>query len=319
MSAPSNGITFSLDKDTSQQREKGKSLLYFPVSFTVLDLETTGLNPAWDGIIEIGMIKVKDGEIIDKFETLVDPEMPIDPFITELTGISENDLKDAPTIDKLCNKVKDFIGADVIVGHNISFDINFLYDAILENLGVKLQNDFINTLRLSHRLAPEIKQHRLGDIANHFNIKGKEHRALYDCELTLKIFAKFRELAVEQGYDLEKGLPQYNKGIDFSAIQGDSSKFKTDHIFFNQAICFTGKLEKLERKSAAQLVADMGGIPVPSVTKKTNFLIVGDFDYNASLKGAPSSKLKKARELKAQGQNIEILSESTFYSLLNDD
>ncbi|WP_286036371.1 exonuclease domain-containing protein [Succinatimonas hippei] len=301
------------------RREKGQSLLSFPDSFVVMDLETTGLNPQYDSIIEIGLIKVKNGIEEKRFESLINPKCSIDAFIYELTGISNNMLATAPVFEDIEDQIISFIGNDTIVGHNVNFDINFLYDTLLENKGIKLKNDFIDTMRLSRRLLPELKHHRLQDLAEFFNLTDNFHRAMGDCTATLTIFNNFKKLAIEKGFDPIKGLPLYPKGINFSAIKGNEESFIKDHVFFEKNICFTGKLEKFNRKDAAQLVANIGGNPVPGVSKSTDFLIVGDFDYNASLKGKPSSKLIKAREYISQGQDIKILSESNFYSLIADN
>ena len=302
------------------KREKGKSLLSFPDSFVVLDLETTGLNPQWDSIIEIGLIKIEKGQEINRFESLVNPGFNIDPFITELTGITNKMLKKAPEFEDIEEKILDFIGQNIIVGHNVNFDINFLYDTLFEHKRIKLQNNFVDTMRLSRRLLPELEHHRLQDLASYYHLTDNFHRAIGDCNVTLAILSKLKQIAIDKGYNPTEGLPiTYSKGIIFSEIKGDKTKFIEDHIFFKKNICFTGKLEKFNRKDAAQLVADIGGIPVQSVTKHTDFLIVGDFDYNASLKGEPSSKLKKAQTLMAKGQDIKILSETTFYSLLAEN
>lgn len=106
------------------------------------------------------------------------------------------------------------------------------------------------------------------------------------------------------------------KGIDIKAIKPTEAVIDEDEFFYNRHVVFTGKLEKMLRKDAMQLVVNLGGILDNSVNKQTNYLILGDNDYNAILKGEKSSKHKKAEKLKLEGQDIEILDERTFYDLL---
>lgn len=94
--------------------------------------------------------------------------------------------------------------------------------------------------------------------------------------------------------------------------------FKKDHPFYNKNCVFTDALEKFTRKDAAQIVCNIGGFCENNVTKKTNFLIVGDFDYSANIKDGKSSKLKKAEQLILAGQDLHIISENTFYDMLED-
>ena len=95
-------------------------------NYCVLDLETTGLSPNYDSIIEIGIIKVKENKIVDKYNSLINPGFLINEYITSITGITNEMLKGKPKIIDLKKEVLNFIGNDVLVGHNISFDVSFL-------------------------------------------------------------------------------------------------------------------------------------------------------------------------------------------------
>lgn len=106
------------------------------------------------------------------------------------------------------------------------------------------------------------------------------------------------------------------KGIDIKAIKPTEVIIDEDGFFYNRHVVFTGKLEKMLRKDAMQIVVNLGGILDNSVNKQTNYLILGDNDYNAILKGEKSSKHTKAEKLKLEGQDIEIIDERTFYDLL---
>ena len=112
----------------SLREQKGKSLIDIPNNYVVFDIETTGLDPEFDEIIEIGAVKIKDGIKIDTFNSLIKPEYEIDEFITELTGITNEMVENAPSIDEVLPKFMDFIKDYIIIGHNVNFDINFFYD-----------------------------------------------------------------------------------------------------------------------------------------------------------------------------------------------
>ena len=147
---------------------KGKSLIEIPNKYIAFDIETTGLDSMYDEIIEIGAIKIEDGKEIETFSTLIKPEYEIDEFITELTGITNEMVMDAPKIGEVLPKFMDFIKDSVILGHNINFDINFIYDNLINEDMKPITNDFVDTLRLSRRLLPELKHHRLSDLANYY-------------------------------------------------------------------------------------------------------------------------------------------------------
>lgn len=112
---------------------KGKSLLVFPDDYTVIDIETTGLDPLFDDIIEIAGIKYRENKEIERFQSLINPGRKIGDFIVELTGITNEMLLDAPSIETVLPRFLEFVGNDTIVGHNVHFDINFIYDNV-ENL-----------------------------------------------------------------------------------------------------------------------------------------------------------------------------------------
>lgn len=167
---------------------KGKSLIEIPNKYIAFDIETTGLDSMYDEIIEIGAIKIEDGKEIETFSTLIKPEYEIDEFITELTGITNEMVIDAPKINEVLPKFMDFINDSVILGHNVNFDINFIYDNLINEDMKPITNDFVDTLRLSRRLLPELKHHRLSDLANYYNIDTTgSHRSLTDVTSIRKV------------------------------------------------------------------------------------------------------------------------------------
>lgn len=304
------------------REQKGNSLLTFPDDFTIIDLETTGLDPTFDEIIEVGAIRVRNGDVTDTFSSLVKPEKEVDAFITEITGITNEMLADAPSISEIFPDFLSFVSNDIIVGHNVNFDINFVYDTNSKLYNQYFSNSFTDTLRLSRRLLPELEHHRLKDLINHFEIDiERQHRSLDDCKATLECYNKLKSLAVEKYDTLDnfyiENKSKCKKRLDLSQIKTAVTEFDEDNPFFEKVCVFTGVLEKMKRSDAAQLVVDLGGICGNSVTKKTNYLILGNNDYCPTIRDGKSTKQKKAEELKLKGNDIEIISENTFYDMLD--
>ena len=313
----------------STKRNKGKSLIDFPNNFCIVDLETTGLDPTIDEIIEISCIKIRNNIKEKIFASLIKPSEPIDPFIESLTGISNEILKDAPPLKQTLKDCIDFIGSDIIVGHNVNFDINFLYDNCLRIFGYEYKNNFIDTMRLSRRIIPELPHHRLKDMIKHYSIGTKvEHRALSDCIQTLSLFQNLKEDAILKYSSIDdfksyctkkkkRKRDNHKPSIKASDIVPSTDEFDISHPLYNKVCVFTGKLEKIKRKDAYQMVVDIGGLIGDSVTKKTNFLILGNNDYCSQIKDGKSNKQKRAEELILKEQDLKIISENVFYDLFN--
>lgn len=285
-------------------------------NYCVLDLETTGLSPNYDSIIEIGIIKVKENKIVDKYNSLINPGFLINEYITSITGITNEMLKGKPKIIDLKKEVLNFIGNDVLVGHNISFDVSFLQKGFNE----ELKNEYIDTLQFCRKLFKELSHHRLTDMSNYLEISRNEHRSMSDCLCTKELYDCIKEKMKNNGLEINDIFAKKNyssKNIDIHAIKPDNIEIDEDNFFYNKHCVFTGKLEKMIRKDAMQLVVNVGGILDNSVTKKTNYLILGNNDYCSSSKDGKSSKHKKAEKYKLEGQDIEIIDEDTFYNLFN--
>lgn len=192
------------DKKPSVTKPRGQSI---DTTYCVLDLETTGFSPVTEKITEIGIMKLKDGEVIDKFSTFVNPEKPIPQRVVEITNITDDMVKDAETIDKIFPKMLDFINDSVLVAHNADFDINFLrHNARI--LGYEFDFTYVDTLSLAREIFPDFKSYKLGRIAKNLGIKVEvAHRALDDVDTTVKVFnimiEKLKELGAETLEDID--------------------------------------------------------------------------------------------------------------------
>ena len=295
---------------------KGNSLLEFTSNFVSIDIETTGLDPKYDEIIELSAIRYRNFKEAEKYQTLVKPSEEISDFITELTGISNEMVENAPNIKEALPEFIKFIGQDVVLGHNSNFDINFIYDNC-ELIGLpRFSNDFIDNMRLCRRLLPGLNHHRLKDMKEHFGITTeKEHRAEDDARATATIFIELKALA-----DNTPDWNKYKKASYFKAkdITTEKAEFDEDHPLFGKVCVFTGTLSRMTRKEAMQIVVDVGGINGDGVTAKTNYLVLGNTDYRKVGADGKSSKQRKAEALKLKGNDIEIISENVFFSLLDD-
>lgn len=228
--------------------------------YIVLDIETTGLSFRTEKITEIGAVKVKDGEIVDTFECFVNPEVPIPQKIVEITHITDDMVKDAETIDKVMPKFLEFIGDLKLVAHNADFDVGFLkYNA--ENLGLKMDNEYIDTLKLSRQIYPEFKKHKLGIIAEKLGIKVENaHRALDDVKTLVQVFIKMLEKVnqeepkkrgkkKEEKKELYKTLPSYHAIILVKNLKGLRNLYELISIshlnyFYKKPRILTSVLEK---------------------------------------------------------------------------
>lgn len=310
----------SITTKTLVHREKGKNTLNFPESYVVIDIETTGFDTQVDAIIEVAAIKYKDGIEQERFQELINPQYPIDSFITELTGITNKMLEEARFEEEVMIDFYNFINDSIVIAHNAHFDINFIYDSLLRVHNIKFDNDFVDTLRISRRLLTELKHHKLKDIATYFNFEySSAHRAAFDAELTFKIFESLREVAIKEYGTIQSFIEFCKKSSSLNAkdIVGDTSKIQVNNLLYDKVCVLTGKLEYMTRKEAMQTIADICGINANGVTKKTNYLILGNFDYTTNVKGNKSTKLRKAEKYILEGQDLQILSENAFYDLIN--
>lgn len=318
-----SNVTNTIHRKTSRDK-KGKSLIDFPVSFTVIDLETTGLSPTWDSIIELSAIKIQDSKVVDSFSSLVNSEsgLYLDDYIIELTGITQKMIDTAPKIVDILPKYIDFIGSDIIIGHNVNFDINFLYDNCVSLLNQPFTNDFIDTMRISRKLHPEFSHHRLEDLSDRYEISVPcTHRALADCYTTFDCFLHLKSEFENSNFSISDFYPTRKSRtyLHASDIKSEQKEFDCSHPLYNKVCVFTGTLEKLKRRDAMQIVADFGGINHDRITTKTNFLVLGNNDYCVHIKDGKSNKLKKAEQYKLQGHDIEIISENVFYDMIFEE
>lgn len=160
--------------------------------YTVVDLETTGLSPTTNRIIEIGAVKVADGKIQEEyFHSLVNPQDEVSLFIVSLTGIKRKELEKAPVIEEVMPDFLNFLGDNIFVAHNARFDFGFLNEELKRYYWKPLKHDVIDTIKLAKRKHPGLKSYALEALIEHFGFDHKKnHRALDDAMITAKILLK---------------------------------------------------------------------------------------------------------------------------------
>lgn len=221
--------------------------------YCVLDTETTGLSAYYDEVIEIGILRVRNNVIVDQYSQLIKPEYEIDPFITALTGITNEMVAGMPSIMEVKNDVLSFLGEDIILGHNTSFDVRFLNEGFQQ----QIDNPYMDTMQFARKVYPELDHHRLSDLTEYLGLSNNEHRSIADCIATKELYDAIKATMTEKGLrieDLWVGSKSHGgKGIDISSITPTTVEIDEDSFFYGRHVVFTGKLEKMVRKLILQI------------------------------------------------------------------
>jgi len=238
-------------------------------SYCFIDVETTGLSPVENSVIEIGAVKVAGLRVGAKYSTFVNPGRDVPYFITQLTGITNSDVADAPFFDEIADNLKNFVGDTIIGGHNFSFDNSFLKKEY-NYCGVDyFENPQVCTLRISRRLYPQLKSKSLGNVAHHLNLKNSHaHRALDDALVTARIFIKMvKELQETQGINTVSELlnyqytPQAKNSVKIKKKLGQdvASLPSSPGIYFylnaKEQVIYIGKAKSLKDRISSYFVS----------------------------------------------------------------
>ncbi|MBQ7171304.1 MAG: PolC-type DNA polymerase III [Clostridia bacterium] len=210
--------------DDTESAAHGDADAVLDGEFVVFDTETTGLSPITCALTEIGAVLISGGEVVDRFSTYVDPEMPIPAEITALTGISDETVKGAPKAPEALERFFAFAGDRILVAHNANFDISFLR-AVCDRERRKFPYTYLDTLALSRYLNPELKRHSQERLAEYYGLGRYEaHRAHEDAEMLSKIFLKMIEKVSKEGVRDVEGLKRA------MADKTDPARLRTYHM-----------------------------------------------------------------------------------------
>lgn len=185
-------------------------------TYIVFDVETTGLSAVYNKIIELAAVKIKNGEVVDKFESFADPKEKLSALIIDLTGITDDMVEGQPDQGEVLKKFHEWCGEDTLVAHNASFDIGFL-NAGYKKIGYeKVKNPVIDTLEMARMLYPHFKNYRLNTLCKKFNIElVAHHRAIYDAEATGHLMWKMVQDAIEKGIATHAALNEQGSADDY--------------------------------------------------------------------------------------------------------
>ncbi|MCU8044392.1 MULTISPECIES: 3'-5' exonuclease [unclassified Shewanella] len=296
-----------MDKETADFLAKHP---YIPTKFIALDAETTGFEAGIDKIIEVAAIKFdllsNDHPV---FESLINPNVKVPRKITTITGITNKMLVDQQTFADVAQDLKQFIGDLPIVAYNAKFDKGFL-DAEFANVGIILNNHYHCALNLA-KAAFNLPNYKLATVAEHCNVQLNEaHRAKADAIAAGRVFMR---AAVTLGH-----INEITPKKPFTKSSGaDHKAYSPNELgeLYGQTIVFTGELS-MTRAEAFEASAELGLEIKSGVSKKTNYLVVGEQDQNLVGPTGISSKQIKAEALIDEGFDIQILDEDEFMALI---
>jgi DNA polymerase III epsilon subunit family exonuclease len=177
--------------------------------FIVVDLETTGLEPNLDRIIEIGAVKVLNGEIVDEWGTLVNPGIFVPDVVTNITGITTEMLQDAPSFDDVKEEYLSFFDDNAIfVAHNVDFDRDFLNSHLTQHSSKPMVGPYMCTFKLAKQVHPNLSKYSLGSLAELFDVDLQQaHRAVHDARATAELMLKFLKVLQDGGLKRVKDIP----------------------------------------------------------------------------------------------------------------
>ena len=312
---PIYGCEFYVVEDT-QEHIKVRKKAEFDAKYVVFDLETTGFSNRNDAITEIGAIKVENGEIVEEFSQLINPERPIPEKIQKLTGITNEMVLDKPTISEVLPKFLDFCKDSILVAHNSDFDTGFVREKASEN-NLTYDFDAIDTVILSRLLMPDLKNHKLNTIAKELNVSlENHHRAVDDATATAQIFLTF--ISKLKAMDIDN-FNEINEKINSI----DTSKLRPSNVVIlakNQAgIKDLYKLVSLAHTK--YLYSGTPTIPKSEIKNHRENLLVGSGFYesdvfSAILKNKPVNEIESIVDFY---DYIEINPVTTMNSMINDE
>lgn len=300
---------------------KGDADTGFDGTFICFDIETTGLSAACDKITEIGAVKVENGVITDTFSTFANPEMPIPQKITQLTGITDDMVKDAPSQSEAVDAFLEFAGDNVLVAHNAPFDTSFIAKAC-EDMGREYNYTSIDTVAISRAILTDIKNCKLDTVAKFLRLGDfNHHRATDDAEMLARIFINLCQRLTD-----DYGITKTND-INTKIAGGDFKKLPTYH----QIILVKNKtglknLYRLISYSHLNYFYKKPRIPKSELVKYREGLIIGSACcagqlYMAILEGKPWGELKQIAsfydylEIQPAGNNSFMIRDGRFNSV----
>lgn len=276
--------------------------------YYVLDVETTGLDRNRDRMVEIAWMRVENGEPVDSYFTLVNPERPISPAATAVNGIHDEDVLDAPTYSEIRDTVHDALLGSTVVGHNVTFDLAFIRNLLGDIEGRILYAD---TMTIAKHAFPGQRSYKLGELCKSLSLSQQStHRALDDVIATKALLDKCQAELKRQAEE-EKAQRRQEKELE---RQARAEKYGKSPLF-DLAFVFTGSF-RLPREEMMQLAVDAGAFARTAVNGNTDYLVVGCTDGFPDW--AIARKIGKADELISKGKKVRKITEVEYLELIEN-
>lgn len=296
-------------------RKKGKSIIDSISDYTVIDIETSSINVKEAEVIELAAIRVRNSEIVDTYSTFIQPSCPVSPKITEITGITNEMLIDAPKIEEKMPEFLEFIGKDIILGHNIvSYDSTILYDVCVKLNLQSFNNDMLDTLYYSRYCDIKVPNQKLTTLTGYFNIEHEAHRALGDCIANFKCYEKLKEKYTRKHTSLSSESLGNTNQSDMSSPFAVKTQYSD---ISGKTIVLTGDFRIGKRNLIKAKLEELGAGVKKSVSGKTDYVIIGALGSLDWKFGEYGDKVSKAYELQEKGKPIKIIKEEEFFECLN--
>ena len=305
------------------------------MDFVAIDFETA--NECRNSACAVGLTRVSNGEIGETDYHLIRPvDLRFEPMNVSIHRITADMVSESPRLDEVWPVIKDFIGDNLLVAHNASFDLSVLRHS-LYSVGVAVPCvSYLCSVKLSRMVWPKLASYTLSYLAATHGIELDHHHALSDSLAAAKLvllardetkpnflreFATSCGVTIGEVYSNEEWTPSSAPG--YRQTQGEAELALpegydiTTHPFHNKTMVFTGKMELFTRPEVERIVTTLGAFPRSSVSRKTDYVVAGDQDLRVLAEGAmETTKLQWAKELISQGSSLQLITEEDFSELL---
>lgn len=273
--------------------------MQFPDNYTVIDIETTGLKPATDFITEISALKFRCNRKVDEFVMLVKPNCHIPYHITRLTGIDDAAVADAPRIEDVIWQFKEFIGDDILMGYNVSFDISFLTNKLQDCYAQSINNAYVDVMHMAKTVLPELGRVKQTALASYFGIATDgAHRADVDCEICNGCYQRLKQLQLA-GYEPPIAQRELNLAVAAQVLR-------------DKHIALLGVPDGFYLKNLQQLLQKLGAVIDTDIVAATDIVVVG----TGGMTSYDNEQLAQVIELKKQGAELSLLKDNVFVKAL---
>lgn len=275
-------------------------------NYVVLDVETTGLSPAHEEIIEIGMVKISGGMKNGEYSSFVNPGKPVPTRITKITGITNDDVICAPSFEEIAKDIIAFIGDSIVIAHNANFDLSFLVNS-LNKCEINATFVYIDTLYLARKASPSTENHKLETLISELNIAPQQtHRALDDARCTLALFQKI--CVMYSDTKLMDAISSCCTPIEDYSISPKKSPLQGKTFVLVGAFTFS-------YSAAQKLITAAGGTLAKTITSATDYLVYGYQDPSLVDAEQYENTLSTANVLRTQEGKIQLINEVKLLQL----